>query len=552
MKNDEPAGCGRTSTAWFLSISAAALFLIGCGYVFFVPLFEGFDESGHYSSLRQISQTGEIPMRGNAFLERSVAEYQGPTAYGSGEPPFDDKLTYKKFFAAPAAVQDYAALYRTPRAPSNYEPSGFSNWQAQHPPLYYLALSPLDSALQRLAFVDRFLALRIASLAIAVAGVLLGMLAATKAAENETSRLGALLGFAIYPIAFPMLVPEFARLGNDSLCLFFVGLLAYLFASAQPTELGPKKSLLIGTSLGLGLLTKAFFLPIAAGIFTFLFVRALATKAKPELLRARLLELLWISVAALAIGSGWYLYQYLRFGSLSGSDESIQLADQGGLLLGLGKNFSFFRLAKGISATIATFIWAGTWSLTRLPDLFLVPLMALLAVVAVSAFNASRGKSLLSMSSLPAWVLAFFALGLLWHIFVSIARAGIGATPGWYLHIFMPWLAPWLGIGFYSLWRSRLKPLLLVLIVYAVVYQLVAVWAYLTLYSGYAIKGDDKLFHFSEPFMGLFQAGKVFDHLSVLTYPKLGAALFACGLALQLGLIVALMRSKRERPPVTT
>lgn len=552
MKKKTHEGYEKPSHRVIFLVYFLAIFLTGCGYIFFVPVLEGFDETGHYSSLQQISKTGEIPMRGNAFLERTIAEYKGPTAYGSGTPPFDDKLTYKKFFAAPESVREYVALYRTQRESSNYEKSESQNWQAQHPPLYYIVLSPLNKVLDGLTFIDKFLSIRIASLTIALVGVFLGMLAATRAAQNKSSTEAGLIGFAIYPVALPMFFPEFARLGNDSLCIFFVGLIAYLFSSIQIAEIGRKTAFWVGMSLGFGLLTKAFFLPISTGIIVFLLVRALTAKPKPEIFRTRIIELLYILVPAMTIGSGWYLYQYIYFGSFSGSDESIQLANQGGVILGLSNNFSLISFAKGISVTIATFVWAGTWSLTRLPDLFLAPLIFLIGGVTFFALIASRRKSLLSMNSMPLWVFVFFGIGLLWHMFVSIARTGTAATPGWYLHIFMPWLAPLIGVGFYCLLRTRLKSFVMLLIAYAVIYQITSVWAYLTLYSGCAVKGENKLFQFSDPFMCLFQANTVIENLSVLTYPKLGVTLFIFGLILQLGLICSLIRRARGGFLITT
>jgi hypothetical protein len=314
----------------------------------------------------------------------------------------------------------------------------------------------------------------------------------------------------------PMVFPEFARLGNDALCLFWMGVLASLLTAAGTGELGRRRAAGLGLVLGLGLLTKALFVPILLGIAGCLLFRALAERADPRLLRARLVELgLMLGLAGVA-GSGWYLYQFLAFGALSGSDESIRLAREGGLVAGLQAHFSVAALLRGMLVAVASFVWAGTWSLTLLPLPLLAPLLGLVGLVGLAARGKAAPDHAPLLGALSLWGLGLFVAGLLWHMFVSLALNGGAGTPGWYLHLFLPVLAPLIGHGARRLLDSRLRLVFAGLVLWAVAYQAAAVWAGLALYAGCATKGPDKIFAFSAPALCLSDAQGVMARLSVL------------------------------------
>ena len=83
-----------------------------------------------------------------------------------------------------------------------------------------------------------------------------------------------------------MFFAEFARIGSNSLCLFLLGLIFQLtlrlIYGKCPTIMMP---ILLGGLLGLGLLTKAFFLPLLAGYSAFLLFRVWRVRGKTQLVR---------------------------------------------------------------------------------------------------------------------------------------------------------------------------------------------------------------------------------------------------------------------------
>src|SRR5262249_45372438 len=82
------------NSAWQPSYTAflmlAPILLVGIGYLAILPPFEGFDESVHYSSIRQVADTQTLPIFGRSFIDQTVFDYasHGPMPWSSGAPPF--------------------------------------------------------------------------------------------------------------------------------------------------------------------------------------------------------------------------------------------------------------------------------------------------------------------------------------------------------------------------------------------------------------------------------------------------------------------------------
>jgi hypothetical protein len=104
----------------------AAVLLVGIGYLSILPPFEGFDESVHYSSVREVADTQTLPLFGRSFIDQTVVDYanHSPMPWSSRAPPFAGlgPMTYPRFFAKAAAVARYE-VYRS-RPPEEHFTSG--------------------------------------------------------------------------------------------------------------------------------------------------------------------------------------------------------------------------------------------------------------------------------------------------------------------------------------------------------------------------------------------------------------------------------------------
>jgi len=385
--------------------------------------------------------------------------------------------------------------------------------------------------------VTRIFLLRLASFLLALAGVALGLLA-SRHPHTPLKSDPSVVGFVFYPLVLPMFFPEFTRLGNDSLCLFLVGAIAFLLSKWLKDENNKTLSVAIGITLGLGLLTKAFFIPIVTALSVFLVVRMFRDQRQPKTYFIHWQNLLLILLPAVLIGGGWYVYKFAVFGTFIGSDDSIRLANQGGLATNLKQNFSLYGIVRGLVVTLVSYSWAGTWSLTRLSPLLHLPLLGLAAWIFGAFVVQLKHRPLTDLAWLPIFLFGAFGCGFFYHVIISLAINGNGNTPGWYLHILMPWVAPVLGIGLVSLLQNRRnKPFVIGLLVYAALFQLIALWAQLSLFTGCATKSNDKYYAFSDHALCLDQAPMLMERLSVLGWPILATIGFGGGLVCALLLI---------------
>jgi hypothetical protein len=486
----------------------AAVLLAGLAHLLILPPFEGFDEPAHWSSLSRIAHDGRIPVYGEDRLDRAVRGYPGPHAY-SGTPPFDPPFGVSYRGWTPDAGP------RTQSPPSGFTPDAAPNWQAQHPPLYYLLMAPVFLASQNLGWVDHFAALRLASWLMAVAGLAIGVEAACRRVPGMTPGLGAVM--AAWPFLFPQFFPEMARLGNDALCLLLAALAFRQALEMEARGHTIRSGALMGLWLGLGLLTKAFFLPISAGVLAWLGWRWLAAGRQAARMKA-------MAAAALTAGliGGWfYVWQLAAHGTPTGGDEFIRFAQDGAVLGGLAQNFSMSALARGLAAIAASFAWAGTWSLARPPEILLAgPVLLIGFVLARCLWRRPPSSALLAL-----FMAAPTAAGLVYHLLVRIAFTGAGSgTPGWYLHILAPALIVVVAAG----WRGS-----------RIVAPALAAWSagllalgmtlQLSLFSGCAVKGADRRYD-------LTGADCLIDmaQLSALGRPGLAAALGLAGASLAL------------------
>ena len=355
-------------------------------------------------------------------------------------------------------------------------------------------------------------------------------------------RLLAVIGFLIYPLVLPMFFPEFARVGNDSLCLLLAGVTAFLLSIWLNDDRDTLVSLVLGLVLGLGLLAKALFVPVAAALFCFIVLRQFrkGTASHPAAPR----NIALIFVPAVFLGGFWYAYSFHVSGSLVVSADSMALAHAGGLTENLVQKFSLMAFLRGLAVPPVSYLWAGSWSLARLPVFLQIP-MLVLALLCFTAFILQiRDRAVTDREWLPVWLFGVFAIGILCHVIVSMAAYGHGNTPGWYFHITMPWVAPALGIGVCALLRSaRTRTLAVGLLSYAVLFQIMAVWAEFSLFTGCATKADDKSYAFPGHALCLDQLPIMAERLSVLGWPLLAIAGFGGGLICTLLLWRMLRRS---------
>src|SRR5579884_123566 len=297
-----------------------------CLYACFLPLWEGFDEPFHYAYVQSLA-TRHLPVFGKAKVSQEiVSSFQnvplsrflsGPTGM----------LSFEEWWILPASER-LARISRWVDPALRYQESNLNNYEAQQAPLAYMLLVPFDLALSQVQLRYRILALRLLA---AVTSALLLFFAISKFDGTDARFLWSAMACVF---CSQMLWATVAHIGNDYLAVpltvFFLVLL------------GSRRAFLLAIVLGLGLLTKAYFLAFTPVFIAFVFIRRR-----------------WLTVfIPLLIAGPWYWRNYLLYGSLSGTQQSVTGISFRQALSALPK----IPWPASIVAFLHWSLWTGNWS----------------------------------------------------------------------------------------------------------------------------------------------------------------------------------------------
>lgn len=520
---------GEYKSKYFIYIYIIALIALGVGYISVLPVFEGLDETAHFSRIRETAYSKKIKYESS--IDQSILKYTGPLPYSTGLPPFDNSNTYKKFFENPKNISEYEDKYVHSVLKKEFVSSDELNWQYQHPPLYYIIMSKIIFLTENLNFIDQFYVLRIVSYCFAILGIYFSIGIFFKKFINNfdlKNKKIFKLAILIYPILFPEFFYEFARIGNDSLCLMFTGLLILLVFNLDDDEINSKNIFFIGSVLGLGMITKALFLPIIFGIASYIFIKLFMENKLNRIYNVILFILPLLPVVI------WYWLKYLQTGDYGGGFEAFQLSQGDGIINGFVKNFTWLGLSHGFLMPFVTFTWIGSWSVFRMPlYLYIFLIMCSGWIYSNIIIFYLKNIKINNIHMQVVWILLFMISGLFWHVIIMVALTGYGASGGNYLHILYPWLVPALYLGIKQIYNSNYQVFLLKLVLFfCLLFQILGYWYHIALFSGCAIKSDDKSIVFSEKLYCLTSFKRVIGNLDILAYPYLGLVSFGVGIIL--------------------
>jgi len=403
-------------------------------YSSLLPLWEGFDEPWHYGYVQSLSSTFRFPVLGKTRLSQEVwASMLACPASHVVAHAWPQLQTFDRYFALSpdARAQERSCLEAIPRGDASLD-SEHTNYEAQQPPLAYIVLAGPNLLLANASITTRVLWLRIFA-----AGV--SLLITFFAASNLFRALDlppAYQALGLYCIfACQMYWATIAHVGNDTLGL---ALSVWFFAacatfSKQPT---PATAMRLALVTSLGLLTKAYFLPLLA------FAGCVAVYRRVRMLPA-------FAAMVLLIAGPWYVRNLMLYHNLSG----LLMASAGtpGQTL---SSLTSIDWSHAIPYMLRATLWTGNNSFTNFSSVTLNCLLALLAtgtaLYAVRAFQ--RAPSDAEWAVLGA--LAFYAAAVIYVVgndVIFLRGASAGAAP-WYTEVL---LAPILAISLLGLSQSR-------------------------------------------------------------------------------------------------
>jgi 4-amino-4-deoxy-L-arabinose transferase-like glycosyltransferase len=514
--------------------------ITGLAHIALLPPFEGFDETGHYAYIQQVAKTGRWPVRGDK-MSKDIDDYlkAAPTTENMHGP-----LTYHGFFSASRDVVEGGRkfIHDRPATPRSYTPGHHGNWQAQHPPLYYYLMAPTYLASQGWSLATQLFFLRSLSYLIAWGGLCIVVVAMLRSfAPSSRIRYLIALGVTLWPAIFPMWFPEMGRLGNDSLIAALAACALISFWRLLSAD-DPRDHAFLGITLGLGLLTKATFLPLVAATFVLLAIRVYVARRDRDRLTQRVKGLLLSAAIVIAVAGWWYVTKFIETGSVIGSSDDVNVRAAGGILAGL-KKLDLSTLLRSPWGLVESFMWGGTWSFVLPPRITLLPIVTMSALIAYGCFRHVRRDGFDAVDGLAVLTLTFFIAALLRHSVVLLASIG-NPAPAWYLHSLAPILAVLVGYGIGNIAHIAWMRMLATAALICTPFFLAGVTLLnLLFFAGCApVIPGRRYFGATDGMACLADFPRMYDNLAVLASPGIGLALFALGWSLLLAGMIATAR----------
>lgn len=511
-----------------------AIYCAGIAFISCLAPWEGYDEIAHYSYAQQLADTGEPPSYPEGRLSLDVERYRlsNPVPY-STTPPFDDNkgLTYRHWFADSDARHNLP--HEAPDARREFSPGHDINWQSQHPALYYWLIAPVLALTADLSWVAQLFWLRIASWSLAFVGLVIGVATTCHAvrgfypgAETDFMRMAV-----AWPLLFPGLFPEFARLGNDGLVVL---LFAFVWACLVRRVIMPVSYwwyMGVGTLLGLGGMTKVTFLPVTTVVLVWLAWLGIREPTARKCTHA-LAGTCVCMVIFLAIAGRFYLANLIDRGSLSGL---VELSD-----MPVARSFPWLlafhyplQIIKGLLNMGLTFVWGATASSAYPPAITVMPMILLSGLLICAVFHDAAGRSALVI--LAASLVVGVFISLLYYLLIKIAATGMGSgVPGWYFHTLMAPLCLLLALGLHALRQrfSHVMTLWRLCLVYGGCFVLAVSWLQLSLFTGCTFKTANSRMYSSDNWNCLLDFSNLYRGLALLGYPAIGLLFLALAVAL--------------------
>jgi hypothetical protein len=435
---------------------------------FVTPLGEGFDEPLHFDYVQRIAQLRDVPMGNSYNVSSEITQFlEGHPVSWALHERYPFLLTYEQYWEQTDQLESRDRRVRALRFEGAYT-EGLSKasrqYESHQPPLYYLLVAPAFGVFSKaFFFVDTFMALRL--LNVLLASVMVpGAFFLAKAVLGDDSAAANVARLVVF---FPGLYPGVIRVSNDAVSAVIVTWMLFLLVSFLRK---PETRYLYGLCALLiaGLWTKAFFIPIAAGVIA-------------VMLGSRRFRASAIVLTACALGLPWYVRTFMITGSLTGLPETLEA---GSSVISSVQALSGTDWRNAFNVAVSTHIWTGNWS-------FLGVRSWMYRVVAWSAFAGILGllRKPMQIPYLPALaaIYAVFAAGLAYYATQVFQASGLSVIQGWYLASFIPLEAVFFVAGLRTLFPKRwhipvllMQTFLLALLVYSELFVAMPYYAGLT------------------------------------------------------------------------
>lgn len=396
-------------------------------YASLLPLWDGWDEPFHYGYVQQLSRHGSFPVLRKTVLSSEIRQSlaMAPASHlVKRNLPF--VVTFDEYFRKPGRERLALRQRLEQLSPelANAD-SDAQNYEAQQAPLAYLLLAPLDSLTAGMTLLHRILLLRLAcGILAAVATGMLTVALAELLGLPEIFRLAAL--FVV--LSSQLFYASTTHIANEWLAIPVVTWV--MIRSIQLYRIpGSRNVAVFALSLGIGLLTKAYFLSLAP--FAVGCLLALCWTRKLSWWQTAL-----FAAVLSAISAPWYARNLSLYQNISGMQET-----SGGVpLAALWSAARRLPWGTALSTTLRLTMWSGNNSANTFSATVVGGMIALLTLGAgLYVVQRFRQRATIAEELVIAAVLSFSA-GLAYDGVVTFrASGGAWMIPAqWYVEALAP------------------------------------------------------------------------------------------------------------------
>ena len=392
------------------------LFLcVGTFIAFVTPLGEGIDETVHWDYVQYVAQRKAVPLGQSRNVSRETATFLEnhpvPWVLHGMNPDFP---AYEQYWQQTQQSEDRDRVLRELRFSGERVESGktvITQYESHQPPLYYLLAAPIFAFFSMsFSFVDTFMAVRLFTVLIASLVVPGSFLLARGVLEDEA----AAIAVTRLVVLFPGLYPGVVRVSNDALsavlATFILSFVVRYLKKPRTSSLLAMSTLLVA-----GLWTKAFFLPIAAGILVSL------------LWHHRFRAAACVFAFCLA-GLPWYVHTFVVTGSLSGLPETVEAKTSA---ITSAQAMSSIDWNNVVRVAVRSHIWAGNWSLLGVRSW----MYTTIALTILAGIFGVLLRPRLMPGGVGALILIYtvFVAGMGYYATQVFQASGLSVAQGWYL-----------------------------------------------------------------------------------------------------------------------
>ncbi len=437
-----------TTKSWpiFCLIVSGIFFVRGILLMSVLPPLEGWDEYQHIACIVFIAENGRMPVLNQDFVPESMY----PDLVDNPHSDCDIKqtghigcLSYRDFFS------------------TGYRETGSGKillYQAQHPPLYYMAFYRLyRMARQNLGFRQTITVFRMINLFLAAIGIFFFLLPIRKLFVSPAAARLAALAIGVAPITLIYIL----RVSNDASAFLLAGLMFFLLSTLETGEKFIMKSAALAILIASGVwikLTVFMYLPVT-GIYL------LYTTIFNDIpLRKILSAVLLIGLLYAGIAGTYHRQTLTEYGTPLLSQEAVKNIANGESFRDTINRIEFSHLKSFlINRMLRGSLWRSGWSFLGTLNPFVNFYMCLLLLGFTGMFPLIcvrfRNRRQFSPEMIHTWVLAGIVSVMAFsaayfHALNSIAAHGKILTPAYYLAPGYPVFIAWI-LASYQGYRNR-------------------------------------------------------------------------------------------------